>query len=246
MLIGEPPRTPYDLHFRVFGFPVRVHPFFWLMSLLLGIRLKDPVLVMIWAGAVLISILIHELGHAVAIRAFGGDCWITLYSFGGLASSRDVQRSPWQQIIISAAGPLAGFMLGVVIVLLVWVSGHFVGFEKDIFFPISFDPFANDKLNFLIRVMIFINMAWGLLNLLPVYPLDGGQIARELLTLQDPSRGIVQSLWLSVFTGGALVVYGLVGLEEPDIFLALLFGYLAYASYATLQAYTGRGGPRGW
>ena len=46
--------------------------------------------------------------------------------------------------------------------------------------------------------MLYVNIFWGLVNLLPVYPLDGGQIARELLELASPADGVRQSLWLSV------------------------------------------------
>ena len=40
MLLNEPPRTRGDIHFVLFGFPVRIHPLFWLVALLLGCILK--------------------------------------------------------------------------------------------------------------------------------------------------------------------------------------------------------------
>ena len=87
MLLGEPPPTQGDLHFRILGFPVRVHPFFWVSTLLLGMGggEADPVETLIWIGVVFISILVHELGHAVMQRRYGGRPWVTLYGLGGLA-----------------------------------------------------------------------------------------------------------------------------------------------------------------
>ena len=71
-----------------------------------------------------VSILVHELGHAFVQRYFGGRPWITLYGFGGLASCNDCDRSPRSQIIISLAGPLAGFLFAVVVMIGVWLAGH--------------------------------------------------------------------------------------------------------------------------
>ncbi|HEX5472325.1 MAG TPA: hypothetical protein VFW73_10580, partial [Lacipirellulaceae bacterium] len=74
MLIGEPPPTQVDLHFRLLGFPVRVHPFFWITTLLLGMGggPADPVQTLVWVAVVFVSILFHELGHATLQRTFGG------------------------------------------------------------------------------------------------------------------------------------------------------------------------------
>jgi len=244
MLIGEPPRSQADIHFTLFGFPIRVHPFFWVITVILGLRThKDPVEMLIWVAAVFVSILIHELGHALTIRFYGGDCWITLYGMGGLASSNWVHRTTRQQVLISAAGPAAGFALAAILLAAVRSSGHDVWFTGEVLLPFFFDRFDSPHLYLFLRDMLFINFAWGILNLLPIYPLDGGQIARELLVHQNPGRGIIQSLWLSVFTAGCLVVFGL---TRESLFMAFMFGFLGYQSYATLQAYTGRGGGRGW
>jgi Zn-dependent protease len=79
-----------------------------------------------------------------------------------------------------------------------------------------------------------VNIAWGLLNLLPVYPLDGGQISRELFTLSNPRAGIVWSLQLSIVVAGLLAAYFLM---NQRFYTGLMFGYLAYANVQTLQAY---------
>ena len=97
MLLAEPPRTAYDLHFRLLGIPVRITPFFWVASVLLGWNLAQGfsaqsqgelsvgVALIIWTLAVLLSILVHEFGHALAFRLFGVESDVVLYHFGGLA-----------------------------------------------------------------------------------------------------------------------------------------------------------------
>jgi membrane-associated protease RseP (regulator of RpoE activity) len=82
-----------------------------------------------------------------------------------------------------------------------------------------------------------VNIIWGLINLLPIYPLDGGQIARELFTLGNPRKGIIQSLQLSTGAAALVAVYAL---SQREIFLCIMFGILAYGSYQTLGRYRGQ------
>ncbi|MEK6249502.1 MAG: site-2 protease family protein [Planctomycetales bacterium] len=242
MLLGEPPQTSYDLRFQLMGIPVRIHPFFWLITLLLGIQLKDPMFVLIWVLCAFISILIHELGHALAALAHGWKPWITLYGLGGLASYQPTRHDARSQIIISLAGPAAGFLFIAFVMAAVNASGHPVSFVRGELLPfwVTFEPFENMNMIVLIHSLLWINILWGLINLLPVYPLDGGQVAREICLSLNPRGGIVQSLWISIFTAGAVAVLSLVHFR--DFFVAFMFGFLAYENYTTLQRFTGRGG----
>ena len=82
-------------------------------------------------------------------------------------------------------------------------------------------------------------MLWGVVNLLPIYPLDGGQIAREiLLKVQPARRHSPVAVGCRSLAAVAMAVFGFV--QWHSWFVALFFGYLAYTSYATLQAYSGR------
>ena len=131
MLLGEPPRTQYDVNFNVLGFPVRVHPFFWLAAFLLGSRSggKDPgIALLIWVVSFFVSILIHELGHTLMMRRFGISSHIVLHMMGGLAipdsSGFGVQsRDSRSSILISFAGPAAGFAFAGLIILVILGSG---------------------------------------------------------------------------------------------------------------------------
>jgi Zn-dependent protease len=259
MILGEPPPTQGDLHFRLFGFPVRVHPFFWLVTLLLGLQLEQPVKILIWIIVVFVSILVHELGHAFLQRYYGGRPWITLYSFGGLASCNDCNRAPWPQIIISLAGPVAGFILAGLVIAVVALTGHAIGFalsaHRDldalmirndiasiilqplVVIDAYFEPYRSAPVNQTVADMLQVNILWGVLNLLPIYPLDGGRITRELFTLWDARSGIIQSLQLSA---GAAVLVAAYAVLKSQIFMALMFGFLAFGSFQMLQAYRNR------
>lgn len=244
MLLGEPPRTQWDLHFTLFRIPVRIHPIFWVVAVLLGIR-GSPQLtdLLSWVTAVFIAILVHELGHATVMRAYGFSPWITLYGFGGLASYSPAQSygskgtGTFGQILISAAGPGAGFLLAASLLVLIAITGHRVNFDPggSFGFQIGIEQVGSKLFTDFLFDVLFVCIFWGIINLLPVYPLDGGQIAREILLKVNPRDGIRLSLMLSVFTAAALAVIGL--LQWRSVFMALFFGFMAYGSYAALQAY---------
>src|SRR5215471_17040999 len=88
-VFAEPARTPYDLNFRLFGFPVRIHPLFWLGTVLLGSNLLHQdnglLFLAIWIVVVFVSILVHEFGHGLAYRRYGSHAHVILWMFGGLA-----------------------------------------------------------------------------------------------------------------------------------------------------------------
>ncbi len=115
------------------------------------------------------------------------------------------------------------------------------GYRNHIFFtdPWGLVPLVilpNKQLTMFLYHLFYICVLWGLVNLLPIYPLDGGQMARELIVKLNPREGIRQSLLLSIIAAVVMAAYGL---SRQDWFIALLFGYFAYSSYAILQAYGG-------
>ena len=105
------------LRFSLFGVPVAIHWMFWVVTLILGLggnRGATPLdfqRLLICVAVVLVSILVHEFGHAFAFRKFGGRPSVLLHSLGGLASSHG-HFTRKQHVIISAAGPAAGLALG--------------------------------------------------------------------------------------------------------------------------------------
>jgi hypothetical protein len=117
MVLTEPQPTALDLSFRLFGFPVRVHPLFWVSTLLLGNSTihgsEHPLAgLTVWVWVTFVSILVHELGHAFAFRWSGAEARIWLHWFGGLAVSPNRPESPRRSIVISLAGPSSRVRVG--------------------------------------------------------------------------------------------------------------------------------------
>lgn len=243
MLTGNLPPTQFDLNFSVARIPVRVHPLFWLLALFLGMNLPPTELV-IWIPVVFISILVHEMGHAVVIRQFGWWPSILLYTFGGLAMYRPTHRVPGRQMLISLAGPAAGFALALIVVLVLKATGHPVSFQRGgpLGFGWGWSPFENLHVQALAEFLLAVNIFWGLFNLLPIFPLDGGQFLRELLTFLRVPDALVKSLWVSVVVAVACALYMI---KLKMYFNAMLLGGLAFSSFQEIQINSGRGGGYG-
>lgn len=230
--------TPYDLQFQLGRVPVRVHPFFWLAGTLMGSELfrRDTMLLfLLWMGVLFFSILVHELGHAWAAIRSGARSNILLYAFGGLAFYSPSPRHRLERILISFAGPLAGFLLAFIACLLLAVSGHPARFEWDgSWFPnIQIDPRLPLALQFFLDRLLFINIGWGIFNLFPIWPLDGGHIARELFLAQRPWDGERLALQLGLALS---VLLGVIAWKQGmGQYTVLLCATLAANQYVQLQ-----------
>jgi Zn-dependent protease len=235
MFLLEPAETEFDLRWRMFGIPVRVHPMFWLMTAFLGWRLTRLEngfrLLLLWILCVFVSILLHELGHVLVGWFFGSRGHIVLYSFGGLAVGSKALASRWQRIAVSLAGPVVQLLLWGIIVAVVLL-------DKENRLT------ASEPIGWALEFLFEINLYWALLNLLPVWPLDGGQVSRELCEWLIRYNGVRASLWLSISIAGALAVNSLMAVNgrpliphvpTGGLYMALLFGMLALNNYFELQ-----------
>lgn len=249
MLLGEPSETGADLRFSAFGFPVRVHPLFWPIIALLGIgsvearELRFVVgELLLWTVAAFLSILAHELGHAFVLRWYGYEPSITLYGFGGYASY-DEQRSArgrppgnLGQILISVAGPGVQLLLTIAVAVALFFAGYTIAVFTwgPLYFvlPSENTRIYTDGITLFVHDFMLASTFWAYFNLVPVYPLDGGRIARSFFLWADPHTGIRQSLILSIIVGLALA---LVGLVTQDRMLMYFFMFLTYANAQALE-----------
>ena len=256
MIQLEPPPTRYDLYFHLLGFQVRIHPWFWVVAVLLGIGPEDKELglavLVIWVLALFVSLLIHELGHAWVMRQLGQDARVLLYGFGGLAiprpgrafSSRWRLRPPWDQVVVSLAGPGAMLLLLVLIWLLLRLAGTPLRFELGGPLGIywQFEGIENQRLSILLHYLVMINLFWALFNLLPVYPLDGGQVLLKLLVhgLGNPGLLLVFRISMMVALVAAALLLWRLGFRD-GLFPALILGLLAFQNHRLEQQLRGGG-----
>lgn len=200
------------MRFSLLGIPVHVTANFWIIGFLLGMdRADEPALLVAWLAAVFLSVLIHELGHALTARAFGHPVEIALHGLGGTATWGGGERpiTSGQRLLVSLAGPGLEMLVGLVVVGAWLVSG---GPEHRVL-QVGAADFA------------LISVVWGALNLVPIPPLDGAHAVEAASTwLPEPARpwaiyagaavGVVALLlaaWAG-FTGG-LFLLGWIGVN---------------------------------
>jgi Zn-dependent protease len=172
-----------DLNFRIARIPVHVAPTFFLTALFLGGLGGDLGRAVVWVAVVFASVLAHELGHAAAGSLFGLRPTIDLHAMGGTtswsgASGASGARRPSiaRRVLISVAGPGAGFALAVVVLCV----------RRAVESGGALDTGLG---GYAVRSLLWVNVGWGILNLLPILPLDGGHVIQLLLDGATGGRG---------------------------------------------------------
>ena len=202
------------LRFRLFGMPVTVQGSFLLIAALIGlIGVGDLSQTLAWIAVVFVSILIHELGHAFTARNFGSDVAIELNGLGGLTrwSVPPEDLTPGRRALIAAAGSATGLLFGGI----VWLVGTRV------------EP-GTGLTSFVLESLVYVNVFWGLLNWLPIRPLDGGHLLESLLEKVAPQRAAVIAKGIFVVTAAAALTFAL---WQDMIFFAVLAGWLLLSEF---------------
>ncbi len=186
----------------------------------------------IWVAIISLSVLVHELGHALASRAFGYNAVIQLMGLGGVTQTLPKAPGapvtlPWHhELAIVVAGPVFGFAFGLLAKLGVVVSG----------------AAAPEALSYALEGAFVANLFWAGLNLVPVAPLDGGAISRVLLMRLFGRRGY---LFAQILTLALCLLAVGVGLLGNGPILAFLFSLYGFRSAWQIRAYLRGEAPAG-
>jgi len=202
---------------RLGPIPIRLDPSLFIILALIGytpgVTLNE---ILVWVVVAAFCILVHELGHAVAFLAFGRQPSVLLYGFGGVTSAEG-GMGPWSSLTTSLAGPIAGFGLGGLILL----GGMSAG-----------SPADGTLLHTAYRYGLFACFGFGILNLLPILPLDGGAaLAAFLRGVQGPS-GEQVARYVSI---GVASLLALVALRFGQVFAGLFGVMFAAQNYQEVK-----------
>mgnify|MGYP000099900529 CR=1 FL=1 len=207
-----------SVRFELLGFPVTIQPaFFGLLAiyLLFSLQARQPVYALVsFCCVVFVSILVHELGHALMARQYQlrvDGIW--LHGMGGHV--RHGVGSTGQALAISLAGPFAGLALGGI----VWAVAPYLP--------------PGPVMATVVGDLLWVNIGWSIFNLLPMMPLDGGNALRSALALRWPR--VTATRWaasVGMLLGAGLAV---LGLQYDMIFVLFIGGLSAYQNYQVLQ-----------
>lgn len=210
--------------FRAFGIDVYIH-WAWFLAFWYLTSRPNQYSNSAWNALEILSlfliVLIHEFGHQLACRQVGGKTHdIILWPLGGVAYVSPPQR-PGAQLWSIAAGPLVNVLLVPLLSALVLASSH-LGWRE-----------SNPNLHELFFNIWVINLVLLIFNMLPIYPLDGGQILRSLLWF---IFGRAKSLLVASIIG-LIGVVGLIGLAVylQSIWTGIVAVFISFNCWSGLK-----------
>ena len=202
MLLPQPHPGRWELHGRLLGAEFRIRPLFWVSCVLVGvIYYQDPragglAAFCFWLAAVLTSFVVHELGHVLVARFFGVVPHVVLSGLGGQVYGLD-QLTRGRRVLVLLAGLLGNLL----ILALLWAVTAY---------PSVLGQLDEDQLSFVgnaVEMLMLANALWVLLNVLPLWPLDGGRIAVEIGETLLGRRGRTVALLLSLLVCVLMTIY---------------------------------------
>jgi Zn-dependent protease len=182
-----------------------------------------------------LSLILHELGHALVARRLGiGVAGIDLWFFGGLSRMRREPATAGEEFKIAAAGPAVTLLL---LVLCVGV-GLALSSEHPFTDSITQESFTTTPAIALVGWLALVNAALFIFNIIPAFPLDGGRIARAIIWRTTGDRNRATRATGRAGQGLALVlgVLGLVSFSRDGSFFDLFTVMLAYFLYQAASA----------
>ena len=200
------------ISFRLGTLPVAIRPVFFLTVVVIGLigPPRELASLLLWVAIVLVSVLLHELGHALSARRYGATAEIELFAMGGLTRwHRDPPVGPGGRVLIAAAGSAVGIAIGLIV---------FLVFRDNVR---SFSPLVEQA----IQDFVFVNLGWGILNWLPIRLLDGGHILAGLLEIWFPKSH--ERISRGVFMASSIALIGL-ALWLQQFWLAILFALFGF------------------
>ena len=203
--------------------------FFFLVLLFVIINYNEAMGIhyaLLWIPIVFVSVLVHELAHAAAIALQGfGASQIVLTGMGGVTMNAR-RAKPWQDLIISLAGPASSFGL---YFLCLWLMDGVAVARTD------------RMLAALLPRLAWANRAWGWFNLIPVPPLDGGHAVREFFRIfLNERNAFIISIWIAILGGAAIAVMFLM---NRSFFIALYVAWFVYMAVGQWQYFKRHGVP---
>jgi len=229
------------------------------------------ILIAIWVGCNFLTVIVHEMGHAFTGRVMGQPGEVTLSGLGGQAVGAYLELSPKQRLLVTFMGPGAGFLFAFFLVAVdgsvwnwcmnwfgtpFWMSLKCNWYLIDFINPDLHKGHIEDRINefhiYTIGMMLLftINLINNIMNLLPIIPMDGGMLFKEVCVMIWPTAGLKIAFGFSFLLAAGCTIYMLLYvlvkyrvLSKPELwypfalpeFSLIIFGSLAFQCLAAYQ-----------
>ena len=225
------------LEFQLGEYPIKVHFSFLLLAVIVLDAGFGAAGLLIWTGVAFLSILLHELAHAYFVRRQGAILeHVMIYAMGGLTYWRESLSTTirWtDRILISAAGPLSGIIVG--LAAFAAIRTGWVGELPQALVTEPWNPWLQvwavqgNWLAFAMATIVWISLIWGVFNLLPIGGLDGSHVLAELLERTMPGRGRKIAAYIGMATAVAVALWAF---SADLLFLGLIVLFFAYQDFS--------------
>jgi len=235
--VSSPPQPGTWRLGRLAGVDLLIRPSLLIMGVALVVlfasRFEDRtdsnpyVLATAFVLALYVSVLIHELAHVAVARGFRMRVHsVTLHLLGGETLIEGESRTPWQELSVSIAGPLASLAIGLAC--------------------FAVEPTLDGTSADIISAVAQVNILVAIFNMLPGLPLDGGRVFRAIIwqVTGREEAGIRIAAWLGRLTAVAVVAYALTRSDEPsfeiDVVIAVLIAWFLWQGAGDALSHAGR------
>lgn len=219
---------------KVFGIPIKLDISLLILFMIMQSNFSSPIYGLVGFAFLLLSIVLHELGHSLTAKAFG--CRIIdikLMLIGGAARLASLPRKAWQELLVAIAGPAVSLVLGV---------GALYLARPEMRYAIAYGQYV-PYFSSAFQEITYYSFGWGNLilfcfNLLPAFPMDGGRVLRSFLQQFFTTR--LRATWIASRVGRAMAIFfaacavlNLFGVNVPffgGTLNLLLIAYFIYIS----------------
>ena len=229
--------------FSVNGIPIRIHITFLLVVVWaaysgfvagradwkLGVAFMVALALLLF-----LCVLLHELGHSLVAQLFGVHVAdITLWPFGGLARIARMPERPYQEFVMTAAGPATNILLAILLSLAAFA---WLGPDEILALAASARSawlfrglLASMSAKTLLLVLVANNVPLAVFNLIPAFPLDGGRMLRALLAAVMSYR---RATMIAAYVGQIFaLLLGALALLDSNIFLATIAAFVFFGAW---------------
>lgn len=219
-----------------FGIPVKLH---WSFGLLLfyvlytgqqlGMSNFGILNFALFTLLIFFCVVLHEFGHALSARRYGVKTQdILITPIGGLARLERLPENPWGEMVVAIAGPAVNLLIAGLLALGLWLSGAgfgILGSESEVF---------NYYSNFPV-LLLFLNLALLIFNLIPAFPMDGGRILRAgIAAFKGREKGTLIASWVGRILALGFLAYGVYHNQLGLIFIGVFVFFAARSEYRSV------------